>query len=792
MTALDGPWTLHGDALDGPVPATVPGCVHTDLLAAGLIDDPFLGENEPKTAWIGRSTWAYQLDFDWSDAGDQRADLVCAGLDTIATVTLNGVTLGDTRNMHRSYRFDAREALREGGNRLEVRFADVYQYTDELREQLGDRPNSYPEPFNFVRKMACNFGWDWGPTLVTAGIWRPIGLETWSVARLAEVRPLVTLRDGMGVVEVHVRAERASSAPLTVTAAVGEHRAEVQLIDSDQGLVRLEVPDPARWWPRGYGEPTLHDLTVTLTDGDRELDVWQRRIGFRDIRLDTAPDEAGSAFTLVVNDVPVFVRGVNWIPEDAFITRVDRSRYADRLADACAANVNLIRVWGGGIYESEDFYDLCDELGLLVEQDFLFACAAYPEEQPLWSEVEAEAREQVARLTPHPSLVMWVGNNENVWGWRDWGWQADLGDRTWGSGYYFELLPSIVAELDPTRPYWPASPYSGGPFTGAADRHPNDPAYGSTHIWDVWNTHDYTHYRSYKPRFVAEFGFQAPAAYSTLDRAQALDGPALAAHQKAGGGDGKLQRALDEHFGDVEGFDDWHYLTQVNQARAIQLGVEWFRSLRPHCMGAIVWQLNDCWPVISWSAVDGDGQRKPLWHALRRAYADRLLTFQPGVLAAVNESAEDWAVQLPVRRMSLAGEELAAAEVDVVVPARGAVTIPLADSVGEPGLDECLVAGNAWWFSGRDKDLAYPAAAYEATASRVEDDVLVTVIAETFLRDLCLFADRVHPAATVDEQLVTLLPGDSFTFRVSGLPLDAPVDELTAAPVLRCVNDRVG
>jgi beta-mannosidase len=773
-------WTLSGDALDGPVPATVPGCVHTDLLAAGAIDDPFLGENEAKTAWIGRQRWAYQVEFDWSDAGEHRADLVCAGLDTIATVILNDVTLGETRNMHRSYRFDARDALREGRNRLEVRFGDVYEYTDQLREQLGDRPNSYPEPFNFVRKMACNFGWDWGPTLVTAGIWRPIGLETWSVARLAEVRPLVTVRDGVGLVEVHVRAERAADVPLTMTAAVGEVRTQVQFTDADT-VVRLEVPDPARWWPRGYGEPALHTLTVTLGTDDRELDRWERRIGFRDVRIDTTPDEEGSAFTLVVNDVPVFVRGVNWIPDDAFVTRVDRARYAERLAQACAANVNLIRVWGGGIYESDDFYDLCDELGLLVEQDFLFACAAYPEEEPLWSEVAAEAREQVARLTPHPSLVMWVGNNENVWGWRDWGWQDSLGSRTWGAGYYFDLLPSIVADLDPTRPYWPASPYSG-----SLERHPNDPAYGTTHIWDVWNTHDYTHYRAYRPRFVAEFGFQAPAAYATLTRASAF------AHQKAGGGELKLARALSEHFGPVppEALDDWHYLTQVNQARAIQLGVEWFRSLRPRCMGTIVWQLNDCWPVISWSAVDGDGRRKPLWYALRRAYSDRLLTFQPGSLVAVNETGSEWAVRLPIRRVAFDGTPVTSSDVDVTVPARGAVTIPLPASLASPSRSECLIAGDAWWFFERDKDLAYPAASFTATAIRNEDDVLVTVTAETLLRDLCLFADRVDPAATVDEQLVTLLPGETYTFRVSGLPADAPLTALTERPVLRCVNDR--
>ena len=240
------------------------------------------------------------------------------------------------------------------------------------------------------------------------------------------------------------------------------------------------------------------------------LDTWQRRVGFRSVRLDTAPDEHGTAFTLVVNDVPVFVRGVNWIPDDAFVTRVTRDRLATRLDQACAANVNLLRVWGGGRYESEDFYDLADERGLLVQQDFLFACAAYPEEEPIASEVAAEAAEQVTRLASHPSLVLWTGNNENIWGFHDWGWQEKLAGRTWGAGYYFEVLPKIVARLDPTRPYWPGSPWSPG------ERHPNDPAHGSTHIWDVWNTEDYLRYREYTPRFVAEFGYQGPDRKSVV------------------------------------------------------------------------------------------------------------------------------------------------------------------------------------------------------------------------------------------------------------------------------------
>ncbi|MEV0727163.1 glycoside hydrolase family 2 protein [Polymorphospora sp. NPDC050346] len=784
------------------LPATVPGCVHTDLLAAGRIPDPYLDDNETRLAWIGHTDWIYETTFAADPAGDDRVDLVCAGLDTVATVTLNDVELGRTANMHRGYRFDARPALRAGDNTLRVRFDSAYRYALARRDELGERPNSYPEPFNLIRKMACNFGWDWGPTLVTAGIWQGIGLHTWRVARLAHVRPLTTVEAGAGRVEVHVGIERADrgAGPLTVRATVAGATAQATVdAGRDTAVLTLTVADPELWWPHGYGEPTRYPLEVTLhaADGD-PLDAWQRRIGFRTVRLDTTADAHGSAFTLVVNDVPVFVRGVNWIPDDVFPTRVTRERYAQRLAQARDANVNLIRVWGGGRYESDDFYDLTDSLGLLVEQDFLFACAAYPEEEPFATEVAAEAREQVTRLASHPSLVMWVGNNENIWGWHDWDWREPLGDRSWGAGFYFDLLPAVVAELDPTRPYWPGSPWSGD-----HDRHPNDPAHGSTHIWDVWNTDDYVRYREYVPRFVAEFGYQAPPAYATLRRALrddplAPDSPGMRHHQKAADGDAKLRRGLDAHLPTPRDFDDWHYLTQVNQARAIALGVEHFRSHRPVCMGTIVWQLNDCWPVTSWSAVDGDGRRKPLWYALRRAYADRLLTVQPrdGVpaLVAVNDGGRRWTARVTVSRVGLDGEPRAKAVVELDVAAYATATVPLPADLAQPGdpRRELLVCASgdlrAWWFFAPDREIAYPPAAYDTTVEPVDGGLRLTVTARTVLRDLTVLADRLDPAAVVDDALVTLLPGESVSFTVrTSRPVDPAA--LAARPVLRCVND---
>ncbi|GAA1743042.1 glycoside hydrolase family 2 protein [Luedemannella helvata] len=800
-------WTVSAVG-DAPVPvagvpATVPGCVHTDLLAAGLIDDPYLDANEVGLAWIGRTGWRYETTFAWSGAGAERTELVCAGLDTVAEVAVNGTVVGSTRNQHRSYRFDVGSVLRPGDNTVAITFTSAYAYAEGVRDAVGDLPNAYPQPFNFIRKMACNFGWDWGPTLVTAGIWRPIGLHGWSTARLARVRPHVTVDpDGTGRVAVHVDVARAGAdVPLLVTARLGDVSVTGKVADGDTAVVELVVPQPARWYPRGYGQPALHELTVGLATADgTALDDWRRRVGFRTVELDTRPDGIGERFVIAVNGEPISVKGANWIPDDCFPTRVDRDRYAARIAQATEANINLLRVWGGGRYESEDFYELCDAAGVLVWQDFLFACAAYPEEDVLATEVEAEAREQVARLMPYPSLVLWNGNNENIEGWYSWeGWRAALAERTWGAGYYLDLLPRIVAEVDPTRPYWPGSPYSGN-----LDRDPLDDRYGTKHIWDVWNRRDYTGYRDYVPRFAAEFGFQAPPAFATLRRAisdepLAPDSPGMLHHQKADGGNGKLDRGLAHHFGRPADFDEWHYLTQVNQARALTLGLEHFRSHWPVCSGTVIWQLNDCWPVTSWAAVDGDGRRKPLWYALRRAYADRLLTVQPRdgglVVAVVNDAASPWPADVTLVRRSLSGEPLATHVASVRVAPRSVRLVPVPERLAhadDPARELLVVTCGQWrralWFFAVDRDIDYPAPDLVTQVSPAEGGVRVTVTARSLVRDLVLQADRVHPAATVDDALITLLPGESARLRVSGVSV-ADAAALTTPPVLRCVND---
>ncbi len=822
-TLLDQGWTVR--AVAGPVPAeldgvtvraTVPGCVHTDLLAAGLIPDSYLDENEALLAWVGDVDWRYETTFAWGGddaaAGHDVVELVAEGLDTVATVELDGAVVGRTANMHRTHRFDVTDALAVGEHTLAVTFAAPVPAARRASAELGPRPFTNEHPFNAIRKMACSYGWDWGPVLTSSGIWRPLALVGWSTARLAAVRPLVDTRPGTdattGLLHVHVDVERApgSTGPLTVAAEVGGRRVEGVLAPGARSLtVELEVDDVAVWWPVGYGDQPLYPVRVTLGDRGTTLDEWSSHVGFRTVALDTTPDAEGTPFRLVVNGTPVFARGLNWIPDDCFPTRVTAERYATRLAEAVDVGANLVRVWGGGLYESDDFYDVCDRLGLLVWQDFLFACAAYAEEEPLRSEVEAEAREAVTRLSPHPSLILWNGNNENIWGHEDWGWAEQLDGATWGWGYYTDLLPGIVAELDGTRPYCPGSPYAMSP-----DRHPNDPAHGPTHLWDVWNRTDYTHYRDSTPRFVAEFGWQAPPTWATLTRALhdeplAPGSAGMRAHQKAADGDLKLARGLAPHLPEPVTFEDWHWATSLNQARAVTLGVEHLRSWTPTCSGAIWWQLNDCWPVTSWAVVDGDGRRKPAWYALRGAFADRLVTVQPRgqagdadglALVLVNDSGTGWRGEARVRRLAFDGSALEQVLLAYDVPPRGAVTLPLPVGLGTPGdpADEVLLAEadglRGWWWFAEDRDGALPVQDLELAARAVPGGYEVTATARALVKDLAVLADRVLPDARVGTMLLTLLPGETATFDVRAAAA-VPPETLLDPLVVRSANQLV-
>ncbi|WP_345750877.1 glycoside hydrolase family 2 protein [Microbacterium rhizophilus] len=785
----------------GAIPATVPGSATTDLLAAGLIDDPFLDDNERLQAWIGATDFAYALDFEWHDDGAERVDLVFDGLDTVATVSLNGKPILSVRNQHRSYRVPVRAQLGDGSNELRVEFSAPVPAADRAALELGPRPHVNHHPYNALRKMASSFGWDWGIDTATSGIWRPVRLESWSGARLAAVRPVPRIDGGDGVVDVHVELERTANEPVRVIALVGGVEQIVPVTaGADAAVVTVRVPEVQRWWPRGFGDPHRYTLDVSVEDSAGVRDARQLQIGFREVRIDTTPDADGTPLRVLVNDRLVYVRGANWIPDDAFPHRVDRARYERRIHQAETANVNLLRVWGGGLYESEDFYDLCDERGMLTWQDFLLACAAYAEEDPLRSEIEAEAREAVTRLATHPSLIVLNGNNENLEGFEEWGWPARLDGATWGGFYYHELFPALVAELAPHVAYTP-----GSPFTPGGVSRPNDPAHGSVHIWDLWNRRDWPDYREYRPRFVAEFGWQGPPTWATLTRSVHDNplspvSPGLQVHQKAIDGDVKLTGGLVAHTPVPRDMRDWVWAMQLNQARAIGTALEHFRSLAPLNAGAIVWQLNDDWPVVSWAAVDGDGREKPLLYAMRHAFADRLVTIQPrgDALAAIlsNETETAWSGELVLERVDAEGAVLATETVTIDVAPRVAATVGLPDSIATPGdpASELVRArteeGTGWWFFADLRDARLEPARFDVLAATTGEGLRVEVTARTLVRDLALLVDTLAPDAVVDDALVHLLPGETAIFVVASSEQIA-ADALAERGVVRTGNDLV-
>jgi beta-mannosidase len=799
-----------------PLDVTVPGTVHTDLLTAGLIPDPYLDLNELDLTWIGRTSWIYRRTISVPEGSHTHTDLVFEGLDTLATITIDGKVVLTTANMFRTYRLPL---AGYAGRTIElaVAFESAWRPFDQASE---DDRAAYGAASSFVRKMACNFGWDWGPSLVTAGMWRPAMLETWRAARLAAVRPSVTVdieEDKIiGLVNLTVELERDPAERLITVEIDVAGRTQTARSEASSRVIVFDVEVPLEqsdlWWPRGYGEQPLHDLAVRVRDevSGEVLDETVQRIGFRNSTVDMTPDADGTPFVFVVNGTPIPIRGFNWIPDDCFPHRVDRARIDERLAAAVEANANMIRVWGGGLYESDDFYDACDELGLLVWQDFAFACAPYPETRELRDEIEAEARENVTRLMRHPSLVLWNGNNENWLGWDDWDWKQRLAGRSWGAAYYLDLLPRVVAELDPAATYWPGSPYSGSP-----DVYSNDRSHGVVHLWDAWNSEGYAVFRQDRPRFVSEFGWQAPPAWRTLTDAVHDDpmtptSPGVLHHQKAIDGNGKLSRGLAPYFDEPTDMADWHWAMQLNQARAIRFSVEHFRSLRPLNMGVVLWQLNDCWPVASWAVVDGAGRRRPGWYATRDVYAPRLATIQPRgdglALVLVNDTAAPWSGQAHIRRVGLDGEQRAIESVTFVTAAGQATEIPLGEAVtraAQPDAELIVAdvdgAQRAWWYYVPDRELAYPdpGLSVQLIERPSENEGMLTVViirAENFVRDLTIHPDRLGEHVTVDRMLVTLLPGETGVFRLAGV-IDAASEEGVVAAIRHAgdlVERRVG
>ncbi len=631
---LGGAWRMREADSETWHSAHVPGSVYADLTADGTMPDPFWRENELDAFERMKKDYVYQRAFTVTEAqlAHAHVELVCEGLDTLAHVSLNGREIAFADNMHITWVWDVKEQLHAGENTLEIRFDSPILYCAKKAEEAPGWESSDATPgFRHLRKAHCMFGWDWGPRLPDAGIWRPIFLRTWDTARLENALMLQAHHDG--VVDVTIRPEIAGESAWSaeITAPDGEVLTLPETMAAEQVIA---IQNPQLWWPNGLGKQPLYRVTVRLATGDTRM--W--RIGLRTMTVSREKDEWGEEFCHVVNGMKVFAMGADYIPEDNILARVTPERTRRLLEDCKAANFNAIRVWGGGYYPDDAFYDICDELGLLVWQDLMYACAFYDLTPDFERSIRVETHQNVARLRHHASLALICGNNEMEM-FMAGANSALINHRTWEfvptyphhiTDYVkmFEyILPAIVKETAPQTYWWPASPSSGGNFDA-----PNDENRGDNHYWDVWHGEKpFTEYRKFFFRYASEFGFQSfPCLKSvkqfTLPDDRNIFSRVMERHQRNQAANGKILSYLSQTFRYPNSFDDLLYASQLMQAEAIRYGVEHWRRNRGRCMGAIIWQLNDIWPVASWASIDYYGRWKALHYAAKRFFAPVMIS----------------------------------------------------------------------------------------------------------------------------------------------------------------------
>lgn len=629
-------WRMHECGCVSWHEAHVPGSVYADLMSDGTMPDPFYRDNEFAFFDLMKKDWEYVCTFDAADALDcQHVELVCEGLDTLADVSLNGTFIAHADNMHITWAWDVKPLLHEGENKLRIVFRSPIDFCAEAAERAPGWESSDATPgFRHLRKAHCMFGWDWGPRLPDAGIWRPIYLRCWEDARVESA--LITQRheDGQVTLTITPELEGESAWQAIITAPDGTVLTTAVTETTSTDIV---IAAPQLWWPHGYGEQPLYTLEVRAIVDGVVVDSWKRRIGLRTLSVSQEKDQWGEEFCHIVNGKKIFAMGADYIPEDNILARVTPERTRRLLEDAALANMNTIRIWGGGYYPDDFFYDICDELGLLVWQDLMYACAFYDLTEDFEESIREETRQNVQRLHHHPSLALICGNNEME---MFMGYANDNLIRG-GNGFapknrrhvtdyvkMFEyILPKIVKDYAPDTFWWPASPSSGGDFDN-----PNDFSRGDVHYWDVWHGEkSFTEYRKFHFRYASEFGFQSFPCLKTVESFtepgdRNIFSRIMERHQRNGAANGKILAYLAQTYKYPNSFDDLLHASQLLQAEAIRYGVEHWRRNRGRCMGAIIWQLNDCWPAASWSSIDYFGRWKALHYAAKRFFAPVMIS----------------------------------------------------------------------------------------------------------------------------------------------------------------------
>ena len=653
---LSDGWQFRQERGNDWHPAKVPGTVHTDLMDNGLIDDPYIGLNERSVQWVDKEDWRYRTVFDVSEDIFSAAniEIVFEGLDTYADVFLNGKLLFSADNMFRLWSGDVKNVLKKKGNELEVLFhspvkTDLPKYESlpfayEATNDQSVNGGLFEKKVSvFARKAGYHYGWDWGPRIVTSGIWRPVYLRAWNGARISDAyyrQMEVTSKKADVTAEIEITADKDYRGAVLEIFADGKAVAETECdLEAGTNVVKagFTVRNPKLWWTRELGEPYMYRMEARLTDNGSTLSSKSSDIGLRSLRLIRDKVDDGVTFYFELNGEPVFMKGANYIPCDIFLPRVTEEIYRNTIADAVDVNMNMLRVWGGGVYEDDFFYDLCDRNGILVWQDFMFACSVYPFEGHFAENVAAEAEYNIKRLRNHPCIALWCGNNECNDAWYGWGWR----DRYEKQGHpeydriieeqlhrqYYEVLPQAVEKFSPGTLYHPSSPWSR--TEGTAEPHSGD-----MHNWQVWHGKaPISSYGTTRSRFFSEYGFQSFPGIESIksyvpdQKDWRIDSDVMMAHQRGGEfANMRIAQYMEDEYWKPEDFDDFIYMSHVLQGDAIKAAIEAHRRDKPYCWGSLFWQHNDCWPVASWASRDWYGCWKAQHYFSKAAFDDILVS----------------------------------------------------------------------------------------------------------------------------------------------------------------------
>jgi beta-mannosidase len=682
-------WTFRNINSQTKNRATIPGTIHTDLAKNGLIADPFYGSNEKDLQWIENETWVYEttINIQEKQANQESLSLLFEGLDTYAKVYLNDQLILEAANMFRRWEIPVKSILKLGNNQLKIVFEPAVAKARALAKTL---PYTLPgDDRVFVRKAPYQFGWDWGPRFVSCGIWKNVWLKAESGPKLKNIQlKQISLSDTLAELEVIAHFNNLKSKKLALVGQIGDVTERVTLQNDSVGSLHFKLKNPKKWWTKELGEAYLYQLKIDLNNETTTLDSRTEPVGLRTIELVQAPDSVGSSFYFKLNGVPLYMKGSNLIPPESFMPKANKTTYEALLSKAQDQGINMLRVWGGGVYLDDDFYSLCDEKGIFVWQDFMFAGGMYPGDLGFQQNVAQEIKEQVIRLRNHPSLALWCGNNELEEGWNNWGWQKQFAYSASDSAKIYqdytklfkENIPKILGEFDGTRPYHPSSPTNGWGRKESLTS-------GDLHYWGVWwGMEPFEKYQEKIGRFVSEFGFQSMPELSSIrkfipENEQSLFSPSLKTHQKHPTGYETITSYMERDYDVPKNLNDFAYVSQLLQASGMKLAIEAQRAAKPYTMGSLYWQLNDCWPVSSWSGIDYYGKPKALHFAVKRAFKPVLISVKQEAdgfkTTLVSDLLKPISGRIEIEVVDFSGKLLQRTTQAVNLPANGTLTLPI-------------------------------------------------------------------------------------------------------------------